>query len=280
MSWTEIFTKATHDDEFGANQIQYATTADTPVFLTIAEQTVVGRITGGNITALTATQLRTLINVADGSQACSTANVDAAGAVMDTLYDANTVLYATTDDTPAALTVNEQTVVGRITSGNIAALTVAQLQTLIFSADLQENIGIELDAALSADGKYCGITEDGTAGATLAFGDLVYLQTSDSRWELASANDAATGCGFKLGICVLAAAADGNATRVLLYGKVRADTAFPTLTIGAPVYVSTTAGDIQVAAPSGSTDIVRVVGYGNTADELHFCPSNDWFELA
>ena len=32
-----------------------------------------------------------------------------------------------------------------------------------------------LDAALSADGKWCGIAEDGTAGATLAFGDVVYL---------------------------------------------------------------------------------------------------------
>jgi len=40
------------------------------------------------------------------------------------LYDANTVLYATADDTPAALTVAEQRVVGRTTGGNIAALTL------------------------------------------------------------------------------------------------------------------------------------------------------------
>lgn len=47
------------------------------------------------------------------------------------LYDANTILAATTDNTPAALTVGEQTVVGRITGGSIAALTPAQIRTLI-----------------------------------------------------------------------------------------------------------------------------------------------------
>ena len=46
------------------------------------------------------------------------------GAQAAALYDANTVLYATTDNTPAALTVGEQTVVGRVTSGAIAALAI------------------------------------------------------------------------------------------------------------------------------------------------------------
>ena len=206
-------------------------------------------------------------------------NVDAAGAVMESDYNANTVLAATADNTPAALEITEQTVVGRITSGNIAALSVAQLATLALSAALPENVAIILDAALSADGKYSGIVEAGTAGAALAFGDIVYLQTADSRWELASANDVATGYNFKLGICVLAAAGDGSATTVLLWGKVRADTAFPTFTVGAPVYLGTTAGDVQVAAPSGNTDIVRIVGFGNTGDELFFCPSNETMEI-
>lgn len=44
--------------------------------------------------------------------------------VTKALYDAHTILYATTDDTPAALTVGEQTVVGRATGGNISALAI------------------------------------------------------------------------------------------------------------------------------------------------------------
>jgi hypothetical protein len=210
--------------------------------------------------------------IADGGAAL-------AAYVTKALYDAYTILMATTNDTPVALTVGEQTVVGRITGGAIAALSVAQTQTLLFSAAIPENVEIQLTAAPSTDGKYSGITEAGVAGTTLAFGDLIYFQTADSRWELASADNAAAGHNLKLGICVLAAANNGSATKVLLYGKVNAATAFPDLTIGAPVYMSTTAGDVQVAAPTGTTDVVRKVGYGNTIDELFFYPSADYLEL-
>ena len=43
--------------------------AAVPTALEIAEQTVVGRITGGHVVGLTPTQIRTLINVADGANA-------------------------------------------------------------------------------------------------------------------------------------------------------------------------------------------------------------------
>ena len=47
-----------------------------------------------------------------------------AGFMEDSDYDAQTILRATTDDTPVALTVTEQTVIGRATGGNIAALAI------------------------------------------------------------------------------------------------------------------------------------------------------------
>jgi len=162
----------------------------------------------------------------------------------------------------------------------VTAADYAAMLTLLFGVALPENTAIILDAALSADGKYSGIVEAGTAGATLAFGDLVYLAAADSRWELADADAEATAGPVKLGMCVLAAASDGSATTILLYGKIRADAAFPAMTISAPLYVGTTAGDIQVAAPSGAADIIRVVGHANTADELFFNPAQDWFEHA
>jgi len=55
-----------------------------------------------------------------------------------------------------------------------------------------ENTSLDLDPAGSADGKYSGICITGTAGATLAFGDLCYLAVADSRWELTDADAAAT----------------------------------------------------------------------------------------
>lgn len=203
---------------------------------------------------------------------------NAANYVPLSLFDANSTIGASSDNTPVVIPFAEQSVFGRLTGGSPKGLTVAELQTLLFSAALPENVSIILDAALSADGKWSGFVEAGTAGAALAFGDLVYFQTADSRWELASADNAAAGHNLKLGICVLAAAGDASATNVLIWGKVRADAVFPALTIGAPVYMGTTAGDIVTTAPSGTTDIIRIVGYGNTADELYFNPSNDWYE--
>jgi len=55
--------------------------------------------------------------------------------------------------------------------------------------------------------------------------------------ELADASAAATSGDVLLGMCILAAGADGNATRMLLFGTIRADAKFPALTIGASVYV-------------------------------------------
>ena len=166
-------------------------------------------------------------------------------------------------------------------AGAFVKKTSAETKTILLAEDLQENDSIKLDPALSVDGKYNGITETGTAGIALAFGDICYLAVLDSRWELAKADVAATSFG-KVGICVQAAAGDGSATTMLLYGKVRADAAFPVLTIGAPVFISAaTAGDITSTAPTGTTNfVVRIIGYGNTADELFFCPDNSYVELA
>lgn len=144
---------------------------------------------------------------------------------------------------------------------------------------LAENAAIALDPAGSADGKFTGITIAGTAGATLAFGDLIYLDPTDSRWELADANAASGADGDArgiLGICVLAAASDGSATTILLNGVVRADTAFPALTINAPVYVSETAGDIVVTKPTTTDVVIRSLGFALTADEIYFNPSSDY----
>ena len=171
------------------------------------------------------------------------------------------------------------TTLSRVSAGVVAVegvnvLTVAG-GTLTGNIVLGENTSIDLDPAGSADGKYTGICITGTAGATLAFGDLIYLAVADSRWELTDADAAATAGTPLIGMCVLAAAADGNATKILLYGQIRADAKFPALTIGATVYVGETAGAIQVAIPTGADNIIRVVGHALTADEILFNPSQD-----
>ena len=145
------------------------------------------------------------------------------------------------------------------------------------SGDIQlGETDIKLDAVLSGDEKWSGVTMAGTAGATLAVGDVCFLQTADSKWELVDGILDGTDLGFKLqlGICVLAADADA-ATEMLVYGKVRS-AAFPAFTVGAPVYLSDTAGNLVVAQPSTTNFAIRIVGYAISATDLMFNPANDW----
>lgn len=89
-------------------------------------------------------------------------NVDAAGAVMETDYNANTILAATADDTPVTLTVGEQTIVGRKTGGNIAALTATEVRTIISveeNADATDAANVASSIA-GADGKATPVDAD------------------------------------------------------------------------------------------------------------------------
>ena len=51
--------------------------------------------------------------------------------VMHKLFGAQSILAATTDNTPVAVTVGEGTIIGRLSGGNIVALTVAEGRALI-----------------------------------------------------------------------------------------------------------------------------------------------------
>lgn len=180
------------------------------------------------------------------------------------------------------------TTLSRVSAGVIAVEGVNVLTTatglplsggtMTGDVTLGENASIALDPAGSADGKYTGITIAGTAGATLAFGDVIVLDVTASKWLLADANSAASADGDArglIGMCVLAAN-DTQATKILLNGVIRADAKFPTLTITAPVYLSETAGAIVVAQPTTTDVVIRTLGFALTADEIYFNPSSDY----
>jgi hypothetical protein len=133
---------------------------------------------------------------------------------------------------------------------------------------------LRLNPGLISNNTYLGITETGIAGTTLAFGNLCYL-SGDFRWALTDADSEITAGDVKLGVCTSGASAN-QSTEMLLLGKIRADSQFPTLSIGRCSYISTTLGAIQTGQPSGTDDVVRVIGYGNTAAELYFNPAGTW----
>ena len=164
-----------------------------------------------------------------------------------------------------------------LASPTFTGTVVLPTVTLGGVSTLSENSSIALDPAGSADGKYSGITVTGTGGATIAFGDLVTLDKDDSRWELVDISVAAAATGDARGLIGIAVSSstDGTAITVLLHGIIRADANFPALTIGAPVYASTT-GDVVVTQPTTTDHVIRILGFGLTADEMYFSPDNSY----
>lgn len=79
--------------------------------------------------------------------------------VTKALFTAHTVLYATSGSTPVALTVTEQTLVGRLTGGNIAAVAVGIGDDEILQVD---------DATPPSDGQVAVFTAAGIEGQTPA----------------------------------------------------------------------------------------------------------------
>lgn len=144
--------------------------------------------------------------------------------------------------------------------------------TWSLTSDLAVNeYSINLDSALSGDETWSGIAIAGTAGSTVAVGDVCFL-ASDGKWDIVDGILDGTDVGFKaqLGLCTLAAN-DTQATEMLVYGKMRS-AAFPAFTVGAAVYLSDTAGDLVVTQPSTTNFAIRIVGYAITAEDLLFNP--------
>lgn len=166
---------------------------------------------------------------------------------------------------------------GTVTSVNVAAtgfsssgaVTGAGTVTLTRNGLelLPENTGFLLDVALSADGKFTVIEgESGTAGEALSVGHVCIFNSS-SKWVKADASAIAT-AGGELGVCILAAAGDAAATRMMFRGNIRADAVFPTFTPGDAAYLSLTAGEITATPPSATDEVVRRIGWARSADSI------------
>jgi len=161
-------------------------------------------------------------------------------------------------------------------TGTVTAESLSTTGVITSSGTLSipESGVMTLGKNFASDEKYSGIVSSGTAGAALTVGQCCYLQTSDSRWELADASGTAT-ANKKLGMCIQTAGADGSPTTMLLYGNIRS-AYFPTFTVGEQVYISESEGTVTSVQPTTANAVIRVVGFANTADELFFCPSPDY----
>ena len=158
---------------------------------------------------------------------------------------------------------------GSITSGfgSISAggdITIADQKSIIF------------DAEPGADHKASGLIAPMTAGATVAFGDAVY-QKSDGEMHLGDADAASTSGVIAIAV---ASGSDGASSNFMFYGFLRDDSW--NWTVGGLIYLSTTGtsgNTLTQTAPSGSGDIVQILGVATHADRIFFNPSLTYAEV-
>ena len=96
-------------------------------------------------------------------------------AVHNTDFDAQSIIAAVTDNTPVKLTVAEQTLVGRITGGNIVALTATESSAIVHS------VGLAADWDIGTHGfRALNLTADGLTSGRVIFAGANGLLSDDA----------------------------------------------------------------------------------------------------
>ena len=148
----------------------------------------------------------------------------------------------------------------------------------------QSQIESDYVSAISAQGS---IITRAVAGASVVTSQLVTLNSSN-QWILADADSSTTSTRL-LGVALNTAGAN-EFLAVLLEGTYSTQTYHDQLNSpaspGAPIYISTTAGNVTQTAPTGTGKVVRLVGhnlYGTTgraaAAVIRFKPDATWIQL-
>ena len=200
--------------------------------------------------------------------------------LLDTI--AGTVATTGLDRSGATLVVTDLHPVGVSGSANQILTddgdgTVTSEANLTFSGStlaLDGNMTVTKDIFIDstpADTVYSGITASFTAGEALEVGEVVYLKAADTRvWKAVAT---ATATSRAMGMVVADQGSAGSAVTVLLQGFLRADTNFPTWTIGGAIYTpeaETSSKNVpEQTAPDSDGDFVQVLGWAADANTVY-----------
>jgi hypothetical protein len=131
------------------------------------------------------------------------------------------------------------------------------------------NKKVQLTAELGSDHTASGTTILLTATANVAFGDVCYI-ASTGKASLIDADAIASMSAIVMAIATISADASGE---FLLMGIARDDTW--AWTVGGLIYGSvtgTTGNTLTQTAPSGTDDVVQIMGVATHADRMYFNP--------
>lgn len=115
-------------------------------------------------------------------------------------------------------------------------------------------------------------------GESVVLGQLCYPDSTDNEWKLALGTNVAVKHPA-MGIA-LETKSDGQSGKMLLRGTIRDATYFSGVAMGDIIYLSdTSAGNYVTTAPSGTGDIVQIVGFAIAANYIFFNPDYTYVEV-
>ena len=119
---------------------------------------------------------------------------------------------------------------------------------------------------------YSGIIVKFGTGSTTQ-GSVYYWKGSTNAWSLADNDNGVAHISYLLSYAV---GTDPDDDGMMLQGIVSAEG--HGFTLGAPLYVSSTPGQMTNSVPSSG--YVRIVGYATNDDQIYFDPDKTWVEIA
>jgi hypothetical protein len=133
---------------------------------------------------------------------------------------------------------------------------------------------------------YAPPASDGTASGEIAFfgtgtgltaGNVYYL-SSTFTWTATNATSTVNSLGM---LAVAMGATVGNGMLVRGYARYSSNTSYSSMaTTGSILYVAKTNGGFTGLAPSGTGNVVRIIGYTvKDSTTIYFNPDNTWVEL-
>lgn len=139
---------------------------------------------------------------------------------------------------------------------------------------LLNSASVEYTPAPATDVTESGIIATLTAAEALVFGDVCYINSSG---KLAKGDADAIATAGVVGMALATISADASG-KFLLFGFVRNDAW--NWTVGGQIYLSNTTGAMTQTAPSGTDDVIQVLGYATHADRMLFNPNSAMAEVA
>lgn len=120
-----------------------------------------------------------------------------------------------------------------------------------------------------ADLAYTGAYVSLTYGESITAGEAVYLASGGSVMRADASTTATTPC---IGLAMETASSGSHV--VLMFGIYRNDT-FNWTSVGQPIYLSITTGALSQTAPTGTDEVIQVVGVATHADRMIVWPNMD-----